>query len=77
MDNVKQMYVERISDETSVSVSPAASDITSRCDIPSMLFKSHFQLGWALPQRKKSRFSIKQRKFVYGLFIEGKSLEQR
>ena len=60
---------------TSQQHHPTSSSTSTNPDgTVSQVYKNFFQQqGWALPIRKKFKFSIKQKKLLYDYFIQGET----
>ena len=75
MDEVKSYYAELIHDSSNLHHDVSTETVKS-CSTSEIVFNckllAHFRKpGWALPKRKHTKFSYKQRKFAYDEFMAG------
>lgn len=66
LDKVRLTYSGKLKLSTCVSFTTENETLKSNTSE-----KSVFETGWALPERKKTRFTFKQKQFIYNIFIKG------
>ena len=77
MDIVKNHFAElvhQVSHKITGSINQPSSSASAKRTIILNAFEKQ---GWALPKRNVTRFTYRQRKFIYNTFIQGKETKKK